>query len=230
MGNKVVIYYVHDSVLWSRYIDLIRQKLYYSHMYRGNSSRILPIVVVLIVVALGIAGLVSIGKAIFGGNSATSSQMDAGQRALLSTDSGSSVRMTVRGPIVATEDFRSYTISIDPTDRNLTTYSGYLNQPLSVNALTNNTAAYEQFVYSLSRANFMKDTVLTGSENDTRGICATGDVYTFDVLQNGVVVKELWTSTCQGSPGSFKESVEQVSSLFLSQIPNSAQLLQGLNI
>lgn len=199
-------------------------------MYRGNSSRLFPMIIVLIVVAIAIAALVSAGKAIFGGDKGSTSQTDAGQTALLNTAAGNSVRMTVRGPIVADEDFRSYRVSVDASGRNLSTYSGYISQVIDSKQLDNNTKAYEQFVYALDKADMMKGTALTGAADDTRGICATGRVYEFEVLQGGMVVKRLWTSTCRGSSGSFKGSVDQVSKLFLDQIPNSKTLLKSIDL
>jgi hypothetical protein len=199
-------------------------------MYRGNSSRIFPIIIVLIVIAISVAALVSAGKAIFGGDSSTT-QKDAGQQALLNTDVGNSVRMTVRGPITADEDFHSYTVTVSAGSRSLTTYTGYLDQQLDTNQLGNNDKAFEQFVYALNYANFMKDAALSGDKNDIRGICASGVVYQFDVLQSdGSSVKQLWTSTCKGSPGSFRGSVSQISSLFLLQIPDNAQLLKAIDL
>ncbi|HJP81633.1 MAG TPA: hypothetical protein VJ841_04525 [Candidatus Saccharimonadales bacterium] len=199
-------------------------------MYRGNSSRLFPMIIVLIVIAIAIAALVSAGKAIFGGDKGNTAQTDAGQTALLNTAAGNSVRMTVRGPIVADEDFRSYRISVDASGRNLSTYSGYISQIIDSKQLDNNTKAYEQFVYALDKADMMKGTALTGAADDTRGICATGRVYEFEVLQGGMVVKRLWTSTCRGSGGSFKGSVDQVSKLFLDQIPNSKALLKPIDL
>lgn len=197
-------------------------------MYRGNSSRIFPIIIVLIVIAISVAALVSVGKAIFGGDTSTT-QKDAGQQALLSTETGNSVRMTVRGPITADENFHSYTITVSASNRSLTTYAGYLDQQVDTSQLNNNNKAYEQFVYALNYANFMKDAVLSGDKNDIRGICASGIVYQFDVLQaDGSSIKQLWTSTCRGSSGSFRGSVSQISSLFLLQIPGNAQLLKAI--
>ena len=199
-------------------------------MYRGNASRILPIVLVLIIIAVAIAGLVSAGQAIFGGSQATQTQTNIGQEALLNTSADRSVRMTIRGPIVADEAFRSYRITIDSTSRNLTTYSGYLEQPITGKQYSNNVKAYEELVYALDKANTMKGDELKDAANDTRGICASGRVYQFEVLQNNSTVKQLWTSTCKGSPGSFKASVPQVEGLFLGQIPDRKSLLSNIDL
>lgn len=201
-------------------------------MYKGSSSRIVPIILILIVVAIVVAALVSIGRAILGGGGGAvdQSQVDTGRQALLNTASDRSVRMTVRGPIVANENFRSYRITVDPVSRNLTTYSGYLTQEVNSKALDNNTQAYEQFVYALDKANMMNGESFTGEKDDTRGICASGRVYEFEVLSGGDVVKRLWTSTCKGSPGSFRASVSQVSGLFQDQIPDSKDLLDEIDL
>jgi hypothetical protein len=138
--------------------------------------------------------------------------------------------MTVRGPIVANEQFHSYQMSINSLSRSLTTYQGYLEQPIASKAYDNNLKAYEQFVYALDKANYMNGDELTGDKNDTRGICATGLVYEFEVLNADATVKRLWTSTCKGSSGSLKASVSQIGDLFRAQIPDSTTLLRGLNL
>lgn len=201
-------------------------------MYKGNSSRVLPVILVLIVVAIVVAALVSIGRVIFGGGEGAvdQSQIDTGKQALLNTASDRSVQMTVRGPIVANENFRSYRVTVDPVSRTMTTYAGYLEQPINNKTLDNNAQAYEQFVYALDKANMINGEAFTGEKDDTRGICATGRVYEFEVLQNGESIKRLWTSTCKGSPGSFRASVSQVSDLFLDQIPDNKDLLKEIDL
>lgn len=200
-----------------------------NYMYRGNSNRIVPIILVLIVVAIVIAALVSIGRAVLGGNTSTG-QSNPGRDSLLTTTPDHSVRMTVRGPIVANENFHSYQVTINSTSRSLATFQGYLDQPIDSKGYDNNVQAYEQFVYALDKANMMNADELTGDQNDTRGVCATGIVYEFEAIDNGSTVKKLWTSTCKGSPGSFKASVTQVSNLFLTQIPDEKALLSKLNL
>lgn len=200
-------------------------------MYRGNSSRVVPVILVLVVIALIIAALVSAGRAIFGGGEQPEqSQVEMGREALLDTSSGHSVRMTVRGPIVADEDFRSYQVTISPERRFIATYSGYLTKTLQSKQYGNNKKAYEELVYSLDKANMMNGDELPDERDDTRGICATGNVYEFEVLEGGRSVKRLWTSTCKGSPGSFKASVTQVQNLFLKQIPDEKELLKDIKL
>lgn len=199
-------------------------------MYKGNSSRILPVLLVLIVVAIAIAGLVSLGRMVFGGDQTDPNQVDVGRESLLNTSVDRSVRMTVRGPIVADEQFRSYQITVTPTSRQMTSYSGYVEAPIQTKQYSNNVQAYEQFVHALDKANMMNGQAFEGEKDDTRGICATGNVYEFEVLRAGSSVKRLWTSTCKGSPGSFKASVDQVERLFFEQIPDAREVLKDLDI
>ena len=202
-------------------------------MARYTNSRIVPVALVLIIVAVAIAALVSITRAIFfsGNVQTTSSQADVSQAELLNTSANRAVRMSVRGAIVANEEFHSYVIAITPSSRTLTTYTGYLDKKVDQQVvLNNNIPAYEQFVYALNYANLVKGTELSGDKNDTRGICATGRVYQFEVLKADTSVKTLWTSTCKGSPGSLDGSVTQLTSLFTSQIPNARSLISKIDL
>ncbi len=201
-------------------------------MYRGERARILPVILVLIIIAIAIAALVSAGRAIFGGGGGEqpAATTDTSQQSLINTSADHSVRMTVRGKIVADETFRSYQLTVSPNSRTLTAYSGYLEQPIESSQLGNNVKAYEEFVYALDKAALAKGTALTGSQDDTRGICASGRVYEFEILEGTSVVKRLWTSTCKGSPGSLKASVKQLEGLFLQQIPDQQKLLGKITL
>ncbi len=200
-------------------------------MYRGESkSRILPIILILIVVAVGIAALVSVGRAIFGGTDQPIGQPDTSRQALLDTAVDRSVRMTVRGKIVADEDFRSYQITVSPTSRNLITYGGYIEQVIDSKQLGNNTPGYEEFVYALERTNFVSASALTDDKDDTRGVCAAGKVYEFEVMQGDTVVKRLWTTTCKSASGSLKVNSTVLSELFLGQIPDNRPLLNKIHL
>lgn len=200
-------------------------------MERSGLQRIIPIILIIVVIALAIWALVSVGRVIFSGDgSSETAPTNNGKTALTQATADRSVRMSVRGPIVAGENFRSYTISVSPDSRNMTTYTGYTGEQIDTVPLSNNMQAYTQFVSALSRANMMEGLPLTGEANNTDGICATGNVYVFEVLQATNVVQSLWTSTCKGSPGSLKASLPQLQNLFQSQIPTFSQLARKVNL
>jgi len=200
-------------------------------MQRGNGARIFPVILVLIIIAIAIAALVSAGRAIFGGNNqSTTSQTDTSRDTLLNTATGYSVKMTVRGPIVADENFHSYQVAVNSNGRSLTTYTGYLDQSVDSKQFGNNMKAYDEFVHALDKANMVKADAFTNEQDDTRGICAVGRVYEFEVLEGENVVKRLWTSSCKGSPGSLKASSDQLQKLFLDQIPDNKKMLDKIDL
>lgn len=202
-------------------------------MQRSNGARLFPLFIILVVIALVIAAIVSIGRAVFNSGDDSSSnnqatvQTDVGRSSLLKTDESRSVQMTVRGPIVADEAFTSYRIEITPSERELDVYKGYLEDRTAGKSLTNNTQAYEQFVYALDKANMMKGENAENAQvnDDLRGICATGYVYEFAVLEARSEVKRLWTSTCDGSKGTLQASKDQLMDLFINQVPGANDLI-----
>ncbi len=203
-------------------------------MRSSKFQRAIPFILAALIIIIIITVVVTIGRAIISNsgkaNDSQVSQVDVARDALLSLDGNHSVRMTVRGPIVADENFRSYQITVGPNSRSLVTYEGYLDKELNAIRLDNNSAAYDQFVHALDKANMTLGTPFTGEKDDTRGICATGRVYEFEVLAAGEPVQRLWMSTCGGSPGSFRASKDQVGSLFAEQIPDGMPLIRGIGL
>lgn len=197
-----------------------------------RNSRLLPTILTIVIIIIAIVALVTLARALFfsGSSSTDQSQVDANQQALLDTTAGSAVSMTVRGPIVAQENFRSYQIVITPSSRDMKTYTGYLGTVLEQETLNNNTAAYDEFVHALDKAKMSAGKQLSDEQNDVRGICATGRVFEFATLKNGTTVQNLWTSTCGGSPGSLKANASQLTQLFQNQIPNADAMLSGLSL
>ena len=69
---------------------------------RNSFSRFVPILLVIVITVVAVAAVIAIGRALFGKNDSgqtTDQNVNVGQVALLSTDAGSAVRLTVRGPI-----------------------------------------------------------------------------------------------------------------------------------
>lgn len=191
-------------------------------MEKYKTRRIITITLSLIAIAIAIAALVSVARFLFFSNgSANQTQVSISEQALVSTTADRSVRLTVRGPIVASETFRSYQIYVTPNERKLTVYKGYLDQVLTNKSFGNNIPAYEQFVYALNKANMMRGTELSGDNNDLRGVCAIGRVYEFDILKSNTSEKQLWTSSCSASRGSLNANLDQLNKLFIAQIPDA---------
>ncbi len=202
--------------------------------YSQNSfSRFIPILLVIVITIVAVAAVIAIGQSLFGGGDKQSddiSQVDIGRESLLSSDVSRSVSLTVRGPIVADESFRSYKITVSPSSRVMTTYEGYLEKEIDSKKLDNNTKAYEELVYALDKRKMMEGTELTPEQNDLRGICATGKVYMFETLMNDQVVKSLWTSDCSGSKGSALASVDEIMDMFIKQIPDGNKMASSVGL
>ena len=194
-----------------------------------RNTRIIPIALILVIAAVSIAALVSFARIMLSSNGQdAANKVNSGREALLNTTEGHSVNMTVRGPIVADENFRSYQIAISPSSREFTVFKSFSDNPISNDTLSNSPVAYEQFVYALDKANLAKGTELTGDKNDLRGICAKGYIYEFQILKSNKSVKSLWTSSCAGSRGSLNASATQLMNLFTSQIPNANNVIKGI--
>lgn len=200
-------------------------------MANYRTSRIIPTLLTIIIIIVAIAGLVALARLLFtSGGSSAPKQENIVRQNLLNTDDGRSVSMSVRGPIVANEDFRSYRITVSPSSRQFQAFTGYLDQVTAQQTLGNNTAAYSQFVNALNKANFANSTPFEGDKNDVQGICATGKVYEFRIYSGSQEQAMLWTSTCGGSPGSLRASVSQVSQLFMNQIPSGSTIEASLKL
>ena len=203
--------------------------------YSKNSlSRFIPILLVIVIMIVAIAAVIAIGRALLGGgssnNSTNTAVTDEGRTALLTVDNSRSVRLTVRGPIVSDESFRSYRVTISPEERDITTYEGYLEKVIETKKFDNNNRAYEELVHALDKRRMMDGRVLTEEQNDLRGICASGQIYQFDTLVNGETVRSLWTSDCDGSKGSATANVSEVINMFLSQIPEGRKIVSGVGL
>ena len=203
--------------------------------YSKNSlSRFIPILLVIVIMIVAIAAVIAIGRALLGGgssnNSTNTAVTDEGRTALLTVDTSRSVRLTVRGPIVANENFRSYRVTISPEERDITTYAGYLEKVIETKKFDNNNRAYEELVHALDKRRMMDGRVLTEEQNDLRGICASGQIYQFDTLVNGETVRSLWTSDCDGSKGSATANVSEVINMFLNQIPEGRKIVSGVGL
>ena len=201
-------------------------------MAKYRNSRVLPTILVVVIILIAIVALISGVRAIFFSGSSSNNQatVDTTVDSLLSTAVSSSVSMSVRGPIVADEDFHSYRIVVSPNSREITTYNGYLATVVGKQTLGNNTAAYEQFVNALNLAKMTAGNQPSDGEGDVRGVCATGRLTEFSILSNDKAVETLWTSTCSGSQGTLRANLNQLSNLFITQIPEAKTLIRTVSL
>lgn len=200
-------------------------------MATHKTLRIAPIALIIIIIAIAIAVIVSLARVMFfSDNQGSPAAIDVSREALLSTTVDRSVKMTVRGEIVADEQFKSYQITVSPSSRDFVTYQGYLDKAVDAVYLGNNIPAYEQFVHALDKAGLARGNQLADDKNDIRGVCADGKVYEFHIMNASEVVKHLWTSTCSGWKGSLVGKIKDFTDLFELQIPDSKDIIRKLKI
>lgn len=200
---------------------------------KNSFSRFVPILLVIVITIVAVAAVIAIGQSLFGGGKPKQQdvpQVDIGREALLSTDISRSVRLTVRGPIVADESRRSYQITISPASRVMTTYEGYIEKEIDSKKFDNNARAYEELIYALEKRKMIQGRELTAEQNDLRGICATGKIYMFETLLNDQAVKTLWTSDCSGSKGSALANVDEIIDMFMKQVPEGNKMATSVGL
>ncbi len=200
---------------------------------KNSFSRFVPILLVIVITIVAVAAVIAIGRSLFGGDMPKQQetvQVDVGREALLSSDISRSVRLVVRGPIVADESRRSYRITISPTNRTMTTYEGYIEKEIDSKKFDNNVPAYEELINALEKRKMMDGRELTAEQNDLTGICATGKIYKFETLLNDQIVKSLWTSDCSGSKGSALANVDEIIDMFMKQIPEGSKMASSVGL
>ncbi len=194
-----------------------------------RTRRIISIAVVAIIIGVALFGLVFFGNLLFfsSGNNVFT-KIDTHQSDLLSTSAGRAVKVDIRGPIVADEKFHSYQIRITPNNRTLTIYGGYLKSVANNELLGNNVQSYNQFVNALNQAKLMNSSEFTGMANNTDGVCATGFLYQFTILNSNKQVKQLWATSCGNATGSLGRNYNPLLNLFIVQIPDGLTKTSGI--
>ena len=92
-------------------------------MKRSVIQRIIPFIFVVVIIGLVIAAIVSVVRIVTGSGSQPIAQTDTSEIALLKTTAISKVRMKIRGPLVGSEKFRTYQLSVSPSSREFHRYS-----------------------------------------------------------------------------------------------------------
>ena len=201
-------------------------------MRRGQPTKLGTVLLIIVVLAVVIGGIVWVGKALFGGESGPT-EANAGQKLLDEPTAMTGVRMSVRGPVSASETHYSIIMTITANHRQITTYRGYDGSIVHDEKLNNNMMAFLDLTAALSRAGFMKE---NGNTEPSDGVCATGQLIYFEIFeyvkneQDATVeksVKTLWTTECEKITGNFGGLLINVINLFKAQIPNSQAIIDN---
>jgi hypothetical protein len=104
---------------------------------------------------------------------------------------------------------------------------GYENSVQQTRTYTSNEEAYATFLRAIDLQGYTKGSDDEGRE-DSRGVCPTGKVYTFEIITGSSTVQRFWTTSCGG--GTFKGKTDLIRRLFRAQIPDYAKVIRGSNL
>ncbi len=186
--------------------------------------------ILLFLIAVGLAILVGIliVRSITGGNDNNAEQEPS--TALVNyADTGVVMRMTVEGPIVADQDFRSIVVRVGASQNQLQTLTGYQGSVDVSQSFASNSTAYANFLRALDIQGFTEgndDEALA----DFRGYCPGGKRYIFDIVDGQEITQRYWTTSCGRSIGNFRGNASQVANLFRAQIPGYNDLVRDTGI
>lgn len=137
------------------------------------------------------------------------------------------VRLTVEGPVVADQNHNSYEITISRNTAKIETFKGYERQVIESKVYENNEEAYETLLLSLERAGYQRS-IEDENNTDPRGICPTGNRYTYELADANSTIIESWSASC--NKGTFRGNATAVRNLFIRQIPDFGKVTGRLNL
>ncbi len=138
------------------------------------------------------------------------------------------MRMVVEGKVNAEQNHRSLTVTVGRSSNVIELVQGYEGHVTESKTYESNENAYATFLRALQLQSYDK-----GDDNpdkqDSRGVCPTGKVYTFEIITGSATVQRFWTTSCGG--GTFRGNTGVVRQLFRAQAPDYIDIAsdQGLN-
>lgn len=137
------------------------------------------------------------------------------------------VRMVEEGEVNADQDHRSISVVIGRASNTIDLVQGYEGHVLQTKSYPSNEDAYATFLRALQLQGYTKGDA-DPQKQDSRGVCPTGKVYTFEIITGSATVQKLWTTSCGG--GTFKGKSAVIRQLFRAQIPDYSEVIRGTNL
>jgi len=184
---------------------------------------VLAILLLLAIAGWGVAAIARNVISSFSGSDATIS--DLSDIDLVSADT---VRYTVSGPVVATEDHRSYTIEASKHVVIMRVYSNYGQIVVKEKSYQNNELAYDNLLESLDNQSATRRLKGTDTEDDFAelGACSSGRVH---VLEIGDDIRR-WRTSCEGVLGTAGGNMVSIRKLFAAQVPDFREMIKGTKL
>lgn len=137
------------------------------------------------------------------------------------------VRMVVEGEVNLDNDHRSVSVIIGRAFNTIDLVQGYEGHVIQTKSYPSNEDAYATFLRALQLQGFNRGDD-DPEKQDSRGVCPTGKVYTFEIITGSATVQRLWTTSCGG--GTFDGNAAVIRSLFREQIPDYSTVIRGTGL
>ena len=144
-------------------------------------------------------------------------------------DPSTAVRLTIDGPINATQNHSQVQITVSNSVTNGTVYQGYNGSVVQSQNYGNTQTAFSSFLSALDKAGFTKGNDASTLKSE-QGYCPLGDRYIMEVMTNGKDIERYWSTNCGGDPHSFDGDLGLTLTLFQNQVPNYADLTNNASL
>lgn len=140
------------------------------------------------------------------------------------------VQFTDSGPVTADQTHEGVRINVGQYATTIETFQGYQNNIRSSHTYENNPTSYGTFLRALDLLGYTNGiSNPSAAVADSRGVCPTGQLYTFQIISgDGSNIQNYWTTSCGG--GTFKGSTQSIEELFQEQIPDYSSAASGVTL
>ena len=138
------------------------------------------------------------------------------------------VRMVLDGPINADQNHQQIRITVSAFQATFEQIQGYDGTVVNTRSYTNTQNSFYAFLTALMQANYTRGAVIKGLDNDT-GLCALGERDNFQIIQDGQVSQNYWSTSCGGA-STYKGNIPMTLDLFEAQIPDYNSLSSQITL
>lgn len=137
------------------------------------------------------------------------------------------MRMIIEGPVNVDQNHRVAQVDVGRSGNTINLFQGYQGHVTQTKNYESNEEAYATFLRALQLQGYTKG-IDDPARQDSRGVCPSGKVYTFEIVTGSAVVQRFWTTSCGG--GTFRGNTARIRMLFQAQIPDYGQVTRGAGL
>lgn len=142
-------------------------------------------------------------------------------------DTSTTVRYIIDNPVQATQNHHDIVIEVGSSSTDIKITQGYDGDVIKEQSFPMTEAAYDAFLRSLQHSGGYTLGNADSSLQDERGYCATGNRYSYDIVNgDGDRIQHYWSTSCNEK--TFKGKADVVRDLFVSQVPNFDEFTNGI--